>query len=152
RDAASRIKCANNLRQIGTALHHYHDAHKGFPSSLDNYFHRHWHWSWLAKILPYVEQDNLFRQADDWAGDTSVPVRWPLPRPEGTPGYAHWSPWGGWLFGHSEIPQNPALGTVVMTYLCPADPLARQVQATTSLRTPLLMSLTNYLGVNGLDY
>ena len=75
REAANRIKCANNLKQQGLALHHYHDNHQAFPSALDNHFHPYWHWSWMAKILPYLEQDNLYQQAYSWAHDTSIPLR-----------------------------------------------------------------------------
>src|SRR4051812_43609170 len=73
RDAAARIKCANNLKQQGLALHAYHDANGYFPS-LDANFHVYWHWSWLAKILPYIEQDNLFLQADRFARTETYPV------------------------------------------------------------------------------
>ena len=38
REAANRIKCANNVKQIGLALHHYHDAQKMFPPALNNDF------------------------------------------------------------------------------------------------------------------
>lgn len=152
RDAANRIKCGNNLKQLGIALNAYHDLYKGYPPSLDNRFHKYWHWSWLARILPSVEQGNLWKQADDWASQTTHPVRWPHPRPAGTAGYAHYSPWGGWIFGRPEVPQNPALGTVVQTFICPADPLVLQVRTFTHGQDPLLMAFTNYLGVNGTDY
>src|SRR5215510_7863876 len=59
REAANRIKCANNLKQIGLALHLYHDTEGGFPSAHDTPFAPQYYWSWLAKILPYHEQDNL---------------------------------------------------------------------------------------------
>src|SRR5579884_50131 len=37
RDAASRIRCTNNLKQIGIALHAYHDVNNGFPAGVYNY-------------------------------------------------------------------------------------------------------------------
>src|SRR5262245_57415248 len=50
REAANRIRCANNLKQQGLALHFYHDVNGTFPPSLDNRFQPHWHWSWMANI------------------------------------------------------------------------------------------------------
>src|SRR5262245_34199554 len=69
RAAAARIKCANNLKQIGLALHSYMDTNNGLPAN-GNYA---WGgssvvttnaWSGLARILPYIEQENLFRNID----------------------------------------------------------------------------------------
>src|ERR1700746_3709273 len=60
REAANRAQCTNKLKQQGLALHNYHDNKKIFPEALDNRFHVHWHWSWLAKILPYIEQGNMW--------------------------------------------------------------------------------------------
>jgi prepilin-type N-terminal cleavage/methylation domain-containing protein/prepilin-type processing-associated H-X9-DG protein len=66
REAAQRIQCANNLKQIGLACHAYHDSHGSFPSG-------YWAWaspqplattpgwSWSVYLLPYVEQGNLFQ-------------------------------------------------------------------------------------------
>jgi prepilin-type N-terminal cleavage/methylation domain-containing protein/prepilin-type processing-associated H-X9-DG protein len=61
REAANRVQCANNLRQIGLALHHCHDTHSGFPPGLsevrvNGQWIRH---GWVPHILPYIEQDNL---------------------------------------------------------------------------------------------
>jgi prepilin-type processing-associated H-X9-DG protein len=61
REAASRIRCANNLRQIGLALHHFHDAHHGFPAGVsetrvNGQDIRH---GWVPHILPYIEQGNI---------------------------------------------------------------------------------------------
>jgi prepilin-type N-terminal cleavage/methylation domain-containing protein/prepilin-type processing-associated H-X9-DG protein len=153
REAANRVKCANNLKQMGLALHNYYDAQGAFPSGVNTYFHIYWHWSWMAKILPYIEQDNLYRQADAWAHNTSVPVVWPSPKPKGTPGYAHWSPWGGYVFGHPEIPQNPALAATVGTFICPSDPytlppIVQEVEP----GVKLTMAFTDYQGISGMNY
>src|SRR5690242_13403906 len=69
REAANRIHCINNLKQMGLALHNYHDNFNRFPPSLDYglvpFFPPPNHgwtygWSWMAYILPYIEQDNLW--------------------------------------------------------------------------------------------
>ena len=71
REAASRLKCTNNLKQIGLALHNYHDANSVFPpgyidgntdptSTPDNDVGPGWGWATL--ILPYLEQGNVYNQ------------------------------------------------------------------------------------------
>lgn len=60
REAASRIKCASHLKQIGIGLHAYHDANDQFPvgAGVANGL------SWRVYLLPYIEQGNLFKQFD----------------------------------------------------------------------------------------
>ncbi len=74
RDAAARIKCSNNLKQLGLAAHNYESAYKTLPPSLivelgmppggagqpgfpyPGIVH-----SWVPNLLPYIEQENLYR-------------------------------------------------------------------------------------------
>jgi prepilin-type N-terminal cleavage/methylation domain-containing protein/prepilin-type processing-associated H-X9-DG protein len=60
REAANRTKCANNLKQIGLAMHNFHDTHNFFPP----YRIRDRYASWATLILPYIEQANLYNQWD----------------------------------------------------------------------------------------
>jgi prepilin-type N-terminal cleavage/methylation domain-containing protein len=67
REAASLLSCKNNLKQIGLALHNYHDNLSCFP--VGYYDPTPWPqpdkgpgWGWGAFLLPYLEQDNLYRQ------------------------------------------------------------------------------------------
>jgi prepilin-type N-terminal cleavage/methylation domain-containing protein/prepilin-type processing-associated H-X9-DG protein len=77
REAAARIQCANNLKQIGLALHGYHDANNYFPSGYidgntnpdstpDNDAGP--GWGWAAFLLPHVEQGNVYNQISFKAG------------------------------------------------------------------------------------
>ena len=76
REAARRSQCKNNLKQIGLALHNYHDTHRTFPPAYivptdpDNSAN---HgqvsasykpgWGWAAMILPFIDQAALYNQA-----------------------------------------------------------------------------------------
>jgi len=70
REAAARMKCSNNLKQLALACHSYNDANQFLPPGAkyfnDDYSNQ-WncHYdkgSWLVFTLPYMEQDNLFRK------------------------------------------------------------------------------------------
>jgi prepilin-type processing-associated H-X9-DG protein len=65
RAASQRLACSNNLKQIGLGLHHYHEARGAFPGGLKS------DWSdsfpllsWMGRLLPYVEQEPLWRQTE----------------------------------------------------------------------------------------
>src|SRR5215212_11866209 len=89
REAASRTRCQNNLKQMGLAFHSHHDMHKVFPSG-----GRHWSetarimngpgspatwqkqsWGWAYQILPFIEQKELWQDvSDDRVGGTPIPI------------------------------------------------------------------------------
>lgn len=72
REAAARAQSTNNLKQMGLALHNYHDAHQHFPAGYlantrsTQAHHETWDaapgWAWGMLLLPYLEQENLYRQ------------------------------------------------------------------------------------------
>ena len=70
REAARRMQCANNLKQIGLALHNYLDTNKSFPPGaiwgypVGSVPERPYHHTWLTMILPYMEQTALYSQAN----------------------------------------------------------------------------------------
>lgn len=67
REAARRMQCSNNLKQIGLSLHNYHDANKKFPQGFTR-FHS---WGWAVRTFPYIEQSNLFNQLSSDSGNWS---------------------------------------------------------------------------------
>jgi prepilin-type N-terminal cleavage/methylation domain-containing protein len=67
REAARRAQCANNLKQIGLALHNYHDAYRIFPTYLpmqDQLLDQFWAHpgGWMGQILPYIDQGLVYDQ------------------------------------------------------------------------------------------
>jgi prepilin-type N-terminal cleavage/methylation domain-containing protein/prepilin-type processing-associated H-X9-DG protein len=74
REAAARIQCGNNLKQIALALHNHHDGRGTFPpggmqtgTNGTPCFT-----TWAIEILPYLEQDNLYRQYNQLQLNTSA--------------------------------------------------------------------------------
>jgi len=128
REAARRMTCSNNLKQIGLALHNYHDTANRLPSS--GFQHqptaqepRTWtessKGSQLAKLLPYIEQRALFE---------SIPFGGAmLPLLDGgqPPGNAEWQAFvlsngvGSFDFNGQRVERT--WHVVVPTYLCPSD-------------------------------
>lgn len=112
REAANRAKCANNLKQIGLALHAYHDANDRLPPAVampyaqagndpltggaTNPFGP----NWAIFILPYIEQQALYAQAN----------------PASYPGTANLG-----NFASYNLSWRGVRGAVVKTYLCPSD-------------------------------
>jgi len=119
REAARRTQCSNNQKQIGIAMHNYHDHYNTFPIGQFD-----WMASWGAgphgrfvgtgasmqghtyfvQILPYIEQDNLW--------EIYRPMM-ALPR---APGPVNWSGMRQWR-QHVE----KELKTVIPTFVCPTD-------------------------------
>ncbi|MFL5242197.1 MAG: DUF1559 domain-containing protein [Gemmataceae bacterium] len=67
REAAARLSCTNNLKQMGLACHGYHDIHSAFPPGYVAAAYSSETspgWGWAAFLLPHLEQDNLFKQID----------------------------------------------------------------------------------------
>src|SRR5262249_46318168 len=131
------------------ALHNYNDTAGQFPPGVVNPRQRPWRaspnngahafWSWLAELMPYIEQDNLYKLCDAWANTYSQPGH-----------YFFW-PWGDfWTCWADTLSPNPGVGSLVQTYLCPADSRNLKVEdedwgygCTTGT------AFTEYLGVAG---
>ncbi len=61
REAARRLQCGNNMKQIGLALHNYHSAHGSFPIAAP---HSHCRPNWRVALLPYIEQGSVYDLSD----------------------------------------------------------------------------------------
>jgi prepilin-type N-terminal cleavage/methylation domain-containing protein/prepilin-type processing-associated H-X9-DG protein len=97
RDAAARMQCSNNLKQLGLACHNYEGSNNRFPSGftqdrINNVFQGH---SVFYFLLPYIEQDNLFNSMD-----RALPIN-----------------------NKATTATGGRAATPVKTYLCPSDQL-----------------------------
>lgn len=103
REAARRSQCKNNLKQMGLALHNYHDVHNTFPpgwvdlrtSSSSTYKNL---WGWGTFILPYLDQAPLYQQVNFDQG------------------------WNNVMDTSSATAMGHITTKVLSVYLCPADP------------------------------
>jgi prepilin-type N-terminal cleavage/methylation domain-containing protein/prepilin-type processing-associated H-X9-DG protein len=71
RESAARANCESNMRQIVLAAHNYHDTYKHFPGNSQDEGGWDWNyqktarsWSWLARLLPFIDQAPLYTQAN----------------------------------------------------------------------------------------
>lgn len=81
REAARRTQCRNNLKQLGIALHNYHDVHRRFPPSgqwsvdaSDALHQPTAARSWMFHVLPYIEASNLSAQVNDQLMASQDPI------------------------------------------------------------------------------
>lgn len=72
REAARRAQCTNNLKQLALGMHNHHDVNRHFPQNRiggsDYGWTAYQAWSATYRILPYIEQENLYNQFDRNAG------------------------------------------------------------------------------------
>jgi len=114
RAAAARAQCANNLKNIGLALHGYHDAKKQLPPGAASQNAPYgnggsWGFSWMVWILPYIEQGPLYNALMKFDGSTTAFA---------SPGWSGNNPGPGTVIDNVQIP----------VYRCPSssmDPWAR---------------------------
>ncbi len=75
REAARRAQCVNNLKQLGLAVHNYHDSNNALPPLALNNTGEAWYWtvSWTSATLPYLEQTPLYNSVNynNWVLDAS---------------------------------------------------------------------------------
>jgi prepilin-type N-terminal cleavage/methylation domain-containing protein/prepilin-type processing-associated H-X9-DG protein len=120
REAARRIQCVNNLKQIGIAMHNYHEAHNSFPlgsalslfSAARNYsspfFYRAFaNWSAHAALLPYLGETAAYNA-----------INWNFSQQAGTAGTAFTSQTICYQI------QFTAMGIAIKEFQCPSDPEA----------------------------
>ncbi|AWM40555.1 putative major pilin subunit [Gemmata obscuriglobus] len=93
REAAARMKCQNNFKQIGLACHTYHDTYSTLPPATAASGNK---WGWGSFILPYVEQGALYSTL----GSPTPATTTDMPTPSA----------------------QPLMQTKLSVYLCPSDP------------------------------
>jgi prepilin-type N-terminal cleavage/methylation domain-containing protein/prepilin-type processing-associated H-X9-DG protein len=119
REAAARMQCSNNLKQLGLAAHSYHGVYNQFPPGAVKYrnyvpagtnnLQVYDRYTWCLLLLPYIEQDNLYRKwVFNYTGNPASPgVR--------SSGFMT-------LPNTGDVAMGAVAATAVKTFLCPSDP------------------------------
>jgi len=135
REAARRSACKNNMKQLGLALHNYHDVHRIFPPSVisnpddGNSFDQEGY-GWGTMLLPYLDQANLYNAMD----------------PNGVPA-------SGGLF--EDVLGGPVAGqhdTVLTVFRCPSSVLPPKSEGHTSDTWANGFGTSDYKGSQGTEY
>src|SRR5262249_15723685 len=77
REAAARVKCENNLKQLGLAMHNYNDTNNYLPRNLRPLATGTIRVRWATFLLPYYEQDNVYKiynQNVNWSDPLNLPA------------------------------------------------------------------------------
>jgi prepilin-type N-terminal cleavage/methylation domain-containing protein/prepilin-type processing-associated H-X9-DG protein len=121
RAGAARARCADHLRQLGVALHGYHAVHGQLPPGMSYRDEKDPQpfLSWLARLLPHVEQNALWQQTEEAFRQERDFL----------------------------TPAHTARGVVVPLFICPAD--SRTTAASGKDITGHPVAFTSYLGVEG---
>ena len=163
REAARRTHCLNNLKQVALGLHSHHDAYHKFPPTYyggyantppaGGYRVTSMNWSFLARILPYIEQGDLYDAARISDGDRGYPE----------PPFLG----AGIDQGSYEVPDTVPgtikfageenTGRAISTYLCPSDTEnsagsfldASQYMKGRGRPNGTMAGITNYFGCGG---
>ena len=142
REAARRSTCKNNLKQIGLALHNYHDTHRTFPPGFVREYgsatanddtstdeSRQGNWAWGAFILPFMDEAALFNLLE--IGPTTCAE------------------------AMGDATKRALLSEPVGTYRCPSDPndgiSPHSFRDDTGSTHGSVMALSNYVAVNHQD-
>jgi prepilin-type N-terminal cleavage/methylation domain-containing protein/prepilin-type processing-associated H-X9-DG protein len=79
REAAARMSCSNNLKQLGLALHSYHDVNERFPGYYPNGLAAtdpaRYSTNWTFQLLPFIEQDNVYKLPFTTRAEFEVQIR-----------------------------------------------------------------------------
>jgi prepilin-type N-terminal cleavage/methylation domain-containing protein len=127
REAAARIQCSNNLKQIGLATHNYHDTYSYLPPAYAFPYKSNAMTFGIFLLFPFLEQNALFQQAyvvNDWWGGS---------------GYDPQGPGG---------PNNSIGSQKVPSMLCPSDPSLQGLLNVSKLQSTIA---TNW-GMGGCNY
>jgi len=127
REAAARMQCSNNLKQMGLAMHTFNDTFSHFP--VGEYNDDNVNWGWMCYLLPYIEQANLYAALTTNPSSANDRLWTPPNMGGGANGMNIDSINGANALGRCQTNQTltvngvPVVNTVIKTFICPSDVL-----------------------------
>jgi len=157
REAAARMQCSNNLKQLGIAMHTFNDTYNHFPVGQAN--DDNGQWGFMTVLLPYFEQDNLYKALTSAASSVNDRM-WLPPNMGGSSngtGFAgapnidniHNASTSGRCDTNGVLTANgiSVVSTPIKTLVCPSDILP--AFGTMNTRNAASWAKSNYLGNMG---
>jgi len=159
REAAARMSCSNNLKQLGIAMHSFNDAIGHFP--IGEYNDDNGQWGWGPHLLPYIEQENLYKALTNSADSNRMYV------PANAGGGPNDNCGGNidnihnvnatYPVGRCDVNNalllpgttTPAAYSVIKTFICPSDILPNQKGGNTYGKSNYLGNVGNNLNWGG---
>jgi prepilin-type N-terminal cleavage/methylation domain-containing protein/prepilin-type processing-associated H-X9-DG protein len=137
REAASRMQCTNNLKQLALGCHSYHDVNRKLPANYGCCYTSGPYWSWIAMILPYIEQGVIYAEGNIGAfNSTGYPTT---------------------TLAASTVGGQPTITMYIEMVRCPSDPTYGQILWTD--RSDIAggpngagCAISNYKGVAGANW
>ncbi len=114
REAARRMSCSNNMKQLGLGLHNYHAAYNRFPAGVRGGTSpsEGWGFSYWYGLLPFIEQQGLYEQLVVVGGAS----------PSQCPGWVGAGA-AGWTDSAGNLNAKVANNVVVASFVCPSNPM-----------------------------
>ena len=138
REAARRMSCSNNMKQLGLGLHNYHAAYNQFPAGVRGGSPSEgWGFPFWYGLLPFIEQQSLYEKLRTTGTNVSAPCQCPGWVGNGGAGAA-------WVGSAGDLNAAVVNNVVVTSFVCPSNPMEPNKN-----ENGANMTFPSYIGIQG---